>query len=98
MAKSTRKSTSERRVDEHRAATTRAPSHEEISVRAYEIYLARGAAPGNDLDNWLEAERQLFGDRRRPEAYARERELGSKSQIPAETRRYQWTERRLLRH
>jgi len=70
MAKSTRKSTSERRVDEHGVATTRALSHEEISVRAYEIYLARGAAPGNDLDNWLEAERQLFGDRRRPEAYA----------------------------
>jgi hypothetical protein len=70
MVKSTRKSTSERRVDEHGAATTRPLSHEEISVRAYEIYLARGAVPGNDLDNWLEAERQLFGDRRRPEAYA----------------------------
>ena len=62
MAKSTRKSTIEQRVDEHGAkAATRAPSHDEIAVRAYEIYLARGAAPGRDLDNWLEAERQLFG-------------------------------------
>ena len=69
MAKSTRKSTSKQGIDEHRTEATEAPSHDEIAVRAYEIYLARGAAPGNDLDNWLEAERQLFGDRRRPEAY-----------------------------
>lgn len=34
------------------------PSHDEISLRAYEIYLARG---GNDVDNWLQAERELRG-------------------------------------
>jgi len=61
MAKSTRKSTSKQLVDEHRTEATQAPSHDEIAMRAYEIYLARGAASGSDLDNWLEAERQLRG-------------------------------------
>ncbi len=32
---------------------------EEIRQRAYEIYLARGAAPGFELDDWLQAEREL---------------------------------------
>ena len=45
----------------HEAEATRVPSHDEIAVRAYEIYLTRGAAPGSDLDNWLEAEWQLRG-------------------------------------
>ena len=61
MAKSTRKSTSKQLVDEHRTEATLAPSHDEIAMRAYEIYLSQGSAPRNDLDNWLEAERQLRG-------------------------------------
>jgi hypothetical protein len=32
---------------------------EEIRLRAYEIYLERGALPGNELDDWLQAEREL---------------------------------------
>ena len=36
-----------------------APSHEEISRRAYEIYLEHGSHPGNGLDDWLQAEREL---------------------------------------
>ena len=32
---------------------------EEIRHRAYEIYLERGEQPGRELDNWLEAEREL---------------------------------------
>lgn len=31
----------------------------EIEVRAYAIYCARGCADGHDIDDWLEAERQL---------------------------------------
>jgi hypothetical protein len=31
----------------------------DISVRAYERFLARGAEHGHDLDDWLEAEREL---------------------------------------
>ena len=30
-----------------------------ISARAYELYEARGAAEGNDLDDWLQAEREI---------------------------------------
>ena len=35
------------------------PSHEEISRRAYEIYLKHGSLPGDELDDWLHAEREL---------------------------------------
>ena len=33
--------------------------HEEIRRRAYEIYLERGEQPGRELDDWLQAEREL---------------------------------------
>jgi len=36
-----------------------APSREEIRLRAYEIYLERGGLPGDELDDWLRAEREL---------------------------------------
>jgi Protein of unknown function (DUF2934) len=32
---------------------------EAIARRAYELYLSRGASHGRDIDDWLEAERQL---------------------------------------
>jgi DNA-binding SARP family transcriptional activator len=35
------------------------PAFEQIQQRAYEIYLARGDQPGSDLDDWLQAEREL---------------------------------------
>ena len=38
-----------------------APSREEVRLRAYEIYLQRGGLPGNELDDWLQAERELQG-------------------------------------
>ena len=34
------------------------PEHE-IRGRAYELYLARGEEPGRDLEDWLQAEREL---------------------------------------
>jgi len=34
-------------------------SHHEIAARAYEIFQARGAVSGNDLGDWLQAEREL---------------------------------------
>ena len=36
-----------------------APSIEQISVRAYEIWLRKGRPIGRDQDNWLEAEAEL---------------------------------------
>jgi hypothetical protein len=35
------------------------PGLEEIRLRAYEIHLERGGFPGNELDDWLQAEREL---------------------------------------
>ncbi len=32
---------------------------EEIGRRAYEIYLERGEQPGQELDDWLQAEREI---------------------------------------
>ena len=35
-------------------------THEErIRIRAYEVYLERGGDHGQDLDDWLQAEREL---------------------------------------
>jgi Protein of unknown function (DUF2934) len=36
-----------------------APTVEEIRVRAYQLYLERGGTHGQDLEDWLAAERQL---------------------------------------
>jgi hypothetical protein len=38
-----------------------APSHDAIARRAYEFFLARGAMPGDDVGDWLRAERELSG-------------------------------------
>jgi Protein of unknown function (DUF2934). len=35
------------------------PTEEEIRRRAHEIYVARGGAEGYELDDWLQAEREL---------------------------------------
>ena len=35
------------------------PTQEEIELRAYQIYFERGGAHGHDVDDWLEAEREL---------------------------------------
>jgi hypothetical protein len=35
------------------------PTIDEIARRAYEIYLERNSSPGQDLDNWFQAEREL---------------------------------------
>lgn len=43
-----------------------APTQEEVAVRAYQLFLDRGGAPGHELDDWLEAERQLLQERAAP--------------------------------
>lgn len=35
------------------------PTPQDIRVRAYGIYVANGAKPGNDIEDWLQAEREL---------------------------------------
>jgi hypothetical protein len=58
-----------KRIAELQAASTQAKTgevslgnstrDEEIRRRAYEIYLERGEQPGRELDDWLQAEREL---------------------------------------
>jgi hypothetical protein len=36
------------------------PTPEQIQLRAYEIYLERRGAPGNELQDWVQAERELL--------------------------------------
>lgn len=55
-----------RMVEPHEAAPQSAgdtsaasPDRERIAMRAYELYLARGASDGAALDDWLTAEREI---------------------------------------
>lgn len=43
-----------------------APTHEEIALRAYEIYLERGGAAGDALQDWTRAERELIEKSSKP--------------------------------
>ena len=53
------------KVTKPRAART-TPTAEEIALRAYHIYLQRGGAPGNALEDWTRAERELQQDTSKP--------------------------------
>ena len=35
------------------------PPRDEVARRAYEIFQRRGSEPGHDVEDWLEAERQV---------------------------------------
>jgi len=43
------------------ASVRNAVRDEDIKRRAYEIYLERGEQPGRELDDWLQAKRELEG-------------------------------------
>lgn len=36
------------------------PTHDEFELRAYQTYLARDGAPGQDVEDWLRAEFELL--------------------------------------
>lgn len=40
-------------------STTSTPTAEEIRKRAFEIHIERGGIHGCDLDDWMQAEREL---------------------------------------
>ncbi len=42
-----------------KSSPRREPAEEEIRFRAYEIYVSRNGKPGRELDDWLQAEREL---------------------------------------
>lgn len=39
--------------------TSGLPTHDQVAQRAYEFFLARGATPGHDVEDWLRAEDEL---------------------------------------
>ena len=47
-------------------AETLQPAQEEIALRAYHLYLQRGGAPGNEFEDWMQAERELLGENGKP--------------------------------
>jgi hypothetical protein len=51
------------RSEGFRSNTLWGPGKEEIARRAYELYLARGQGAGHEMDDWIEAERQLLEER-----------------------------------
>ena len=44
---------------EERERLLHSAREQEIRNRAYELYLLRGAEPGHELEDWLQAEREL---------------------------------------
>ena len=41
------------------ATTSETPTQDQIATRAYELFMARGGSVGDELDDWLTAEREL---------------------------------------
>jgi hypothetical protein len=64
------------------------PSDEEISQRAYELYLQRGSVPGHETDDWLQAEAELIEARRNAEdAFAPSQAPGAGTPPPEQPRK-----------
>ena len=68
MAKSRMKSTGQSAIAEPAGApqtvggeTASASERDRIAERAYQLYEARGGGDGRDMDDWLQAERELAG-------------------------------------
>jgi hypothetical protein len=49
-----------------KAPAARKPTYEQIQARAYEIFLRRCGTPGDQLQDWLQAERELAPRRKSP--------------------------------
>ena len=66
--KSTSKSTAKgkaksKATSAQQPATVAEPTRDEIAARAYDLYLQRGRAPGDPVEDWLQAERELRAER-----------------------------------
>ena len=51
------------------------PVPEEIAIRAYGFFLQRGCADGWDVDDWLQAERELLGEVKKKNPAGRKKPL-----------------------
>jgi hypothetical protein len=63
MAKVTTRTERVTATDSTRRRTAQQPTITEAAIarRAYDLYLARGCEPGHDVEDWLQAERELSG-------------------------------------
>jgi hypothetical protein len=43
-----------------KSAAARPAAVEDVRFRAYQIYVSRNREPGHELDDWLQAERELL--------------------------------------
>jgi len=59
------------------------PTREEISLRAYHIYLERSGAPGNELEDWIRAERELLGQAGKAPRKAEPKSIAAKVRLIA---------------
>ena len=48
-----------------------APTHDQIALRAYHIYLQRNGAPGNPFEDWKRAEQELLAAAATPKPKSR---------------------------
>ena len=48
------------------AKLRRLPDEEAIRQRAHEIWLSRGGGSGHEMDDWLQAERELQSQKKSP--------------------------------
>jgi len=66
MAKSANKKTGDAVATAANDSVTPAPrtsvTSDDVARRAYALYVARGRTDGHDVDDWLQAERELRGD------------------------------------
>ena len=46
--------------NEIKSSRAHLPTHDEIQLRAYWIHLDRGGEHGHDLEDWIQAERELI--------------------------------------
>ena len=53
------------------------PTGEDIALRAYQIYLERGGAPGNALEDWTRAERELLEKTKKPRRKAEQKSIAA---------------------
>ena len=57
-----KKSATESSKPRQSSAAPTAPTHDDIALRAYHIFLQRRGAPGNPFDDWKLAEQQLVAE------------------------------------
>ena len=62
MAKATTHKRAAMVADRGPTSPTRPVTDSDVARRAYDLYLARGCEHGHDVDDWLQAERELHID------------------------------------